>query len=281
MQKDTHCIFQWIMVSSWPLGVEEVAEVFAINFDEEMSGIPKFELSWQDPNAKKAVLSACSTLVTTVEDWQSRKIVHFSHFSVKEYLTSDRIQNAEHVSRFHIHPKPAHTLLAKSCLSILFGLDYSIDEAKINMKIIPLAGYAAMHWAEYARFEDVSSYIWDGMDILFDEDKPHFTIWAWFYYMECNKADFLPSLWHPDAPPLYYAALCGLCSLVEHLLAAHPEDLDDGHGDWGAPLNAALGNGHLDVVLFLLDRGADGENGGTRLGCTAHHLVDTPTSCGR
>src|SRR5712691_8930030 len=66
-RKDAHCIFQWLMVSSRPLRVKEVAEVFAINFDEEMSGIPKFDPSWRDPNAETAVLSACSTLVTIVD----------------------------------------------------------------------------------------------------------------------------------------------------------------------------------------------------------------------
>jgi len=265
MRKDAHRIFQWIMVSSRPLCVEELAEVFAINFDEEVSGIPKFEPSWRDSNAETAVLSACSTLVAIVDGGWRGKTVQFSHFSVQEYLTSDRIANAEHVSRFHIHPKPAHTLLAKSCLSVLFHLDYSMDGAEINMKIIPLAEYAAEYWAEHARFEDVSSYIRDGVDLLFDEDKPHFAIWVWLYIMECD-VDFLPPLGQPDASPLYYAALCGLRSLVERLLAAHPEDLDDERGDWGAPLNAALGKGHLDVALFLLDRGADGENGGDKTG---------------
>jgi len=203
MRTDAHRIFQWIMVSSRPLRVAEVAEVFAINFDEEESGIPKFEPSWRDSNAETAVLAACSTLVTIVDDWwRGRKIVQFSHFSVQEYLTSDRIANAQHVSRFHIHPKPAHTLLAKLCLSVLFHLDYSVDGAEINMKIIPLAGYAAEYWAEHARFEDVLSYIRDGVDLLFDEDKPHFAIWVWLYIMECD-VDFLPPLGQPDASPLY------------------------------------------------------------------------------
>ena len=42
-RKDAHGIFQWLTVSSRPLRVEELAEVFAINFDEEMSGIPSFD----------------------------------------------------------------------------------------------------------------------------------------------------------------------------------------------------------------------------------------------
>jgi len=267
MQTDAHRIFQWIMVSSRPLRVEEVAEVFAINFDEEVSGIPKYEPSWRDQNAEKAVLSACSTLVTIVKDRRRGKMVQFSHFSVKEYLTSDRIANAEHLSHFHIHPKPAHTLLAKSCLSVLFGLDYNMDEDKIQT--FPLAMYAAMYWVDHARFEDVSLNIPDGMDLLFDKDKPHFAIWVWVYNMDLRhfeRAFYTDRPEQPDAIPLYYAALCGFRGLVERLLNTHPQDLNAKGGDWGAPLNVALREGHLDIALSLLDRGADGENGGEKTG---------------
>ena len=260
MQKDAHSIFQWIMVSSRPLLVDEIAEVFAINFDEEMSGIPVFEPSWRDANAEMAVLSACSALVTIVDDrWRGRKMVQFSHFSVKEYLTSDRVANLEHVSRFHIHPKPAHTHLAKACLSVLLHLDYSVTDAELRN--FPLARYAAEHWVEHAQFEDVSSYIRDGMDILFEKDRPHFSTWVWLYDIDCDGdshvGDTRPE--ELDRLPLYYAALCGFRGVVGRLLAAQPQDLDTGSGNWGAPINAALDKEHLSVAQFLLDRGAIGD----------------------
>ena len=256
------------MVSSRPLGVEELAEVFAINFDEEMSGIPKFEPSWRDANAETAVLSACSTLVAIVDSkeywWhEEKKIVQFSHFSVQEYLTSDRIANAEHVSRFHIHPKPAHTLLAKACLSVLLHPDHSIE--KVDTKDFPLISYAAKHWVEHAQFSDVSSYISDGIDLLFDKEKPHFATWVGVYNID--KYMYLP---RGDTPeecrpfPLYYAALCGIGGLLERLFTAHPQDPDAAYGFYGAPLNAALLNGYLDIVQILLDHGAVGENMGDR-----------------
>jgi ankyrin repeat protein len=257
MQKDAHRIFQWIMVSSRPLRVQEVAEVFAINFDEEMSGIPVFEPSWRNANAETAVLSACSTLVTIV-DSRRGNIVQFSHFSVQEYLTSDRVANAEHVSHFHIHPKPAHTLLVKACLSVLLHLDYSIDEDKI--KDFPLAEYAAKHWVEHARFEDVSSYIGDGMGLLFDKDKPHFATWVWVSDIDLDGESHIDETRPEELNilPLYYAALCGFGGLVERLLTTHPQDLDVEGGFYGAPLNAALAGGHLNIAQFLLDHGAVG-----------------------
>ena len=136
-----------------------------------------------------------------------------------------------------------------------------MDEAKI--KNFPLAEYAAEYWVDHARFEDVSSYIQDGMDLLFDEDKLHFTIWLWVYNMDdysSYRDNTRPK--KPDAVPLYYAALCGFRGLVERLLTAHLENLNAEGGLYGAPLNAALDKGHLDIALFLLDRGADGQNRG-------------------
>jgi ankyrin repeat protein len=176
-------------------------------------------------------------------------------------LTSDHVANAEHVSHFHIHPKSAHTLLAKACLSVLLHPDYTIE--KLNTKNLPLITYAAEHWMEPARFQDVSSYIRDGIDLLFDKDKPHFPTWVGVYNID--RHGHLPrgntsKKRHPF--PLYYAALCGIGGLVERLLTAHPQHPDAAAGYYGAPLNAALAKGYLDIAQFLLDHGAVGNNMG-------------------
>ena len=260
--EDAHRIFQWLTISSRPLRVEELAEVFAIDFDEESSGIPNFEPSWRDQNSETAVLSACSTLVTVVE-FDGQKVVQFSHFSVREYLTSDRIADLAPVSHFHILPKPAHSLLSKACLSVLFQLDYDVDESKIHD--FPLAFYAAEHWVDHAGFEDVSSDIRDGMDRLFDRNKPHFAAWVWVCNIDDKYGGYdvhTPHPEQPDAVPLYYAALCGFHGLTERLLASYPQDLDAQGGIRGFPLNAALHNGHRNIALFLLEHGADVESRG-------------------
>ena len=260
--EDAHRIFQWLTISSRPLHVEELAEVFAIDFDEETSGIPNFELSWRDQNSETAVLSACSTLIIVVES-EGQKIVQFSHFSVREYLTSDHIANLEPVSHFHVLPKPAHTLLSKACLSVLFQLDCDADENKIRN--LPLAFYAAEHWVDHAQFEDVSSDISDGIDRLFDRNKPHFAAWVWLCNIDDKYGGYDLHTVHPEQPeavPLYYAALCGFHGLVERLLTAHPQDLNAQGGIRGSPLNAAIHKGHRNIALFLLEHGADVESRG-------------------
>ena len=245
-------IFQCLAVSIRPLRVEELAEIFAIQPTGEST--PRFDPSWRPENPEEFVLSACSALVTVV-NVNGDRLVQFSHFSVREYLTSNRIADSEHLSQFHILRQPAHTLLARVCLSVLLQLDDRINKAKIQN--FPMALYAAQHWVDHAQFEDVSSDIQDGMERLFDKDKPHFAAWIWIYDMDgfYHMSTARPE--QPDAVPLYYAALCGFRNVAEYLIDTHPQDVGSWGGLHGTPLLAALNNGHVDIALLLLERGVN------------------------
>jgi hypothetical protein len=78
------------------------------------------------------VISACSSLIA-IADKGGQQVVQFSHFSVKEFLTSSRLAVAEpRLSYFHILPEPAHTVLAHASLSVLLHLDDEIDRDTIG-----------------------------------------------------------------------------------------------------------------------------------------------------
>src|ERR1700761_4067965 len=85
-------LFQCLVVSKRPLHVEELAELFAIQ--PNVGTIPTFNADWRPEDPEEFVLSACSTLVVVV-NVDGEKIVQFSHFSVREYLISDRIAISE------------------------------------------------------------------------------------------------------------------------------------------------------------------------------------------
>ncbi|KAH9178014.1 hypothetical protein EDB89DRAFT_2239731 [Lactarius sanguifluus] len=105
-------LLQCLTVASRPLLVEELAEVVA--FDMRTGGIPKVIADWRWEDREEAVLSACSSLVTVIVHRGSR-VVQFSHFSVKEFLTSARLAGCpEEVSRFHIPIELSHMVKTKT-----------------------------------------------------------------------------------------------------------------------------------------------------------------------
>jgi hypothetical protein len=232
----------------------ELAEVLAFDFNAE--GIPKLNPGWRWEDQEEAVMSACSSLVMIVKDGDSR-VVQFSHFSVKEFLTANRLVDPiKDVSCYHIRLEAAHTILAQACLGVLLRLDDQVDRDKIEN--FPLARYAAQYWAMHARFEYVSSRIKDGMECLFDADKPHFATWLWIY--NDDRSGRSMSTMRPEEPqavPLYYAAGLGFCDLAEHLIASHPEHVNARGGYDVTPMHAAARAGHVDILSLLLELGAD------------------------
>jgi ankyrin repeat protein len=229
-------------------------EVLAIPQGTE--NIPLFNADWRPEDAEEAILSACSTLVSVV-DVDGSKVVQFSHFTVKEYLTSSRLAMSNSVSHYHIRPQAAHTFLARACLCALLQLDDTIDKNRI--KEFPLATYAARHWVGHAQFENSSSFIQDEMGRLFDRDEPHFAAWIWVWDIDRSWGLYMLSTSpeKPEAPPLYYAALCGFHDMTQQLVSTHPRDVHASGGSRTTPLHAAVDKGHMEVALFLLDHGAD------------------------
>jgi ankyrin repeat protein len=238
-----------------PLRVEELAEILAFDFNAA-EGIPKLNLGWRWEDQEEAVMSVCSSLVMIVKDEDSR-IVQFSHFSVKEFLTANRLaEPVKDVSNYHIRLEVAHTIIAQACLGVLLQLDDRVDRDSI--KNFPLARYAAQYWATHARFENASSRIKGGMECLFDADKPHFATWLWIHNEDWGgrpMSTMCPK--KPDAVPLYFAARLGFRDLAERLIAEHPEHVNAKCGSEGTPMNIAARAGHIDILSLLLERGAD------------------------
>ncbi|KAH9178025.1 hypothetical protein EDB89DRAFT_1299066 [Lactarius sanguifluus] len=146
-------LLQCLTVAVRPLRVEELAEVLAVDFNAR--GGPKLNADWRWEDDEEAVLSACSSLVAVVMDRGSR-VVQFSHFSVKEFLTSNRLASSlGEESQFHIRLESAHTILAQASLGVLLRLDERIDRDSILG--YPLAQYAAEHWPEHVKFKNVLS----------------------------------------------------------------------------------------------------------------------------
>jgi ankyrin repeat protein len=258
-------VLQCLVVAVRPLRVEELAEVLAVDFDDA-EGIPRLKPDWRWEEQELALLSACSSLIAIVEEsddygYSRARVVQFSHFSVKEFLTSPRLATASGgVSNYQIDLEPAHTILAQACLGVLLEIRDDVEGCTPDNH--PLARYAGEHWATHAQFGEISSRLHKGMEYLFDANKPHFNVWLTLCDIDTRLNDDATfSLFAPfpksPAAPLYYAALCGFHDLVEHLITKHPQDVNADGGYYVRPLVAALAGEHFQTADLLRHNGAD------------------------
>jgi len=263
-REHAHRLLQCLTVAVRPLRIAELAEVLAVDFGTTSGGkTSTLNPDWRWEDQEQAVLSICSSLIAVV-DKDGDQVIQFSHFSVKEFLTSPRLAGASvDVSRFHILLEPAHMILAKACLGTLLRLDDHVDKYDA-MDRFPLARYAAEHWTNHAQFKDVSSQLLEGMKILFDPDQPYFSAWIRMHDIDVepdtSSAFYSFTLSHHNktaATPLYYAALIRFHDVAAHLVDNYSQQVNARGGHYVSPLGAALGMGHFEMAQFLYQRGAD------------------------
>jgi ankyrin repeat protein len=248
--------------------VTELADVLAIDFSAT-TGTPKVDknLRWEDQ--EQAVLFACSSLVTIVDRRWGGPLVQFSHFSVKEFLTSDRLASSMAYRHHYIHLEPAHAIMAQACLGVLLHIDETTCKQTKDEYI--LANYAGEHFCEHVEFGNVLSHVTDGVDDLFDPHKPHFYLWLWlllyhggsstdpnYYYRSFinrypnNSRALLFTTWPPQIAPLHIVAQCGYLCLTRHLISKRPQDLHARDDSYRTPFHIAVLAGREELFQLFM-----------------------------
>ena len=255
-----HRLFQCIVAARRPLRVEELAEFLA--FKSETGGSLTFEGNWRPENPREMVLSTCSSLIAIV-NVEGSPVIQFSHFSVKEYLTSTRIVEGR-VLRYYIPLEPAHLFVTQACITVLLQLDKHMTEESIEE--LPLARYAGQYWADHAEFGDVSSHTEDLINCLFNPEDHHFANWTRIYDTIFEVSNPPRRQW----APLHYAARHGFPDVVEWLITTCSRDVNPRGPDSMTPLYIASRNRQLTAAQALLKHGAN-VDAGNGLGHTALH----------
>lgn len=256
--QDAFKILQWLAYSARPLRIEEVAEVVAVEIGDD----PRFDPENRLPEPRD-ILTICSSLFTTAtstisaygETYEIEEL-RLAHFSVKEYLISDRIRTGP-ASRYAIE-QCAEEHIAQTCLIYLLYFNGPTTLTLDNVGKFRLARYAAQYWTQHARAAQkgtdrvnelslelfqLKSNAYISWNRLFDLDRP------W------RGLDMTKSLKNV-ASPLYYAALAGLVEPVR-LLLEKGADVDSPGGVCGNALQAASYIGHEEIVRLLLKKGAN------------------------
>ena len=118
-------LLQCVAVAFRPLRVAELAEV--LSFDFKAGSIPEFQEGWCSGDPVDTVLSTTPSLLSIV-DVDGSPVIQFSHYSVKEFLTSSRLAETNDIicRRYHISMTLAHTLAAQACIGMLLHLDKNV-----------------------------------------------------------------------------------------------------------------------------------------------------------
>lgn len=254
----TFKIFQWLICSTRPLYIDELAEVVTIDGQSDKHFDP--ERRFPEP---RDILRLCpSLLVSTIGESYLDNNNHFhnsskaqqvklAHFSVKEYLLSERIRSSP-ASRYAVTETHANASIAEDCLTYVLQFDRPYFTIPSIIESSHLRRYAANHWPNHiskaCKESDKANKL--AME-LFESDIPYRN---WVLFTE--GYDSFRSNYCQIPTPLYYASSFGLFQIARHYIGKG-EKLNVQCGPGGSALDMAVLSGHVDIVQLLLETGAN------------------------
>lgn len=250
-------ILRWLTFSARPLSIDEVAEVVAIDAERD----PAFDRDevLEDP---LEVLSICSSLVTIAVDnnYRNRElprhIVALAHYSVKEYLVSDRIWTGK-AAKYGMRGDVCHNAIASGSLGYLVQFQQPQLKPDI-LRSFKLARYSAEFWSSHAcKRENLTKETTQIAARLCSRES--FAYINWIRLWNPENPWQKPNFWKVPKKipnPLYFAALLNLRDVVK-LLLDKDADVNAQDGYYGNALQAASSEGHEAVVKLLLDKDAE------------------------
>jgi ankyrin repeat protein len=272
-------VLQWLAFSARPVTLAEVAEALAVDFTNT---IPQFDPDQRMPDPRD-ILFICSSLVSTSSpivsmsrtghdtngghtDDQREFILEteelrLAHFSVKEYLIGERIQNSL-ASQYGFNGKIANRHIAQTCLAYLFQFD-KMDSLQLQSPTyFPLAHYGAEFWMTHCKSQSEDTQIPNTIQQmivhLLQPQSPQFVNWIRLFDVDKpwdrNQLEFSQEL-IPSS--LYYTSLMGLEEASWDLVLEKGADVNAQGGEYGNALQAASKAGHQPIVQLLLEKGAD------------------------
>ena len=222
--EDAKRILTLLCFASRPLTVREVIEGIAVEIDAAGINLKRRLHDADDIHEICLGLVEIDIAATSSTPISGPRItdqtVRIAHFSVQEYLESERIQHHK-AAHFSLNGGRAHAEIALICLRYLQDpglLRTELDHAVVEQ--YPLAPFAAEYW--YHHYKHAEGHTPKLDDVIFDlfQHKGSFLSWIKLYDPhECiGISPFAPS--ERVAGPLYYAALLGLHQVLKLLLVA-------------------------------------------------------------
>lgn len=257
-------ILLWIAFSERPLTVEELAEAATVEPGQNNPD-PKGRLIEPDD-----ILNVCSSLIIVTPEKSGVRHVSLAHYSVKEYLTSDRMKRTENVrlAEFAESVRNAHEKITRTCLTYI-SFDPFRSESIKSMTYLeldkfwldfPLLQYSAKCWVKHLKnitSVQTRKQLEDEAFHVLGDGGPRFINWACYYYRRPPKNATEPT-WHPDdfaGRELYFFTKHGLDQTVKLVLqhGRYKRGADDGKSRIKRAISIAIRNDDINLARMLLE----------------------------
>jgi len=195
--------------------------------------------------------------------------VRLAHFSVKEYLESERIKKS--VARnFHLDMARVQKFLAHSCLAYITHYSRSKERSmsEHDLTAFPLLAYSARSWFYHSSLQECGVV---SREITFLSSSVSRHAWLSIYQPDRPRQASFQQL-EDVGSDLYYASVTGLQTVATKLIEAG-SNIDAEGGEYGSALGAASCRGHENIVKTLIGHGANINIRGSRHRTALHYAV--------
>src|SRR5947209_3250242 len=246
---------RWLVHSARPLSLEELAEAITV--------VPN-----QDKLDENARLTNPDVLFEILSSLLSAtpKSVGLSHFTVREYLSSDRILSASpRISRYAITEAESHSELGKVCFTYLSFNDFRsppcVNPVALQSRLndFPLLEYSARFGPLHAREGYIQPEEPWFTELFSLRKSEKFLCWQEVRNYQ-DRVDSSPD-WEAyvydddEEGPLSVVIGYNLVSFARKLVELGA-DVNSQGGRYGNPLQAAALTGNSEIVRLLLERKA-------------------------
>ncbi|KAF2725237.1 hypothetical protein K431DRAFT_216300, partial [Polychaeton citri CBS 116435] len=210
----------------------------------------------QNPDSKTADLDDSDSDIASSRPQIGKDTrVRLAHFSVKEYLESERILHSD-ARYFSLDGPRGHRFLAQSCLMYIMHYCSCSKRSSTEQDLVmfPLLSYAAKSWYYHSSLQQCNEV---SRELSLLSSRQALSHWLLVHRPDQTwTVSFWPLKESEVGSSIYYAAFTGLGAVMDALWKVGI-DINAQGGYYGSALQAASLLGAKEVVRLLLDRGAD------------------------
>ena len=212
------------------------------------------------------IVAICGSLLTVDRGSDIARIT-MAHFSIEEFLKSDRIKQSS-VAIFHVDPEAIHAYIAKTCIQYLSFPEFdrlrTREELRLLRRRYALLPYASQNWITHlnASEMDRETFSNEVLPRLYwfvnqGPRSPHFHTWTQFFNcsMPALERGYGRKQHVPGQPAIFYALLYGI-HLVLDITFPQCAEIHQQFWDGMTPLHLAVFAGDTSSTERLLNAGA-------------------------